>query len=189
MPALLALLLVAAPPAPAPGAPGDRGPSLSETAKLYFLAGDVRKALEWCTRGLKTEPKTCKPMIKALAEYGYLADKRDAFTPEQARAFLEWDRAISPTVPSKLTEPTIERFVAEPLRRARIIDQAGDRAAARQLVEQVLVVDPKHAGALALAKELAGLDGGALDGGTAKGGTDGAVGHAQARPQRLDGGR
>lgn len=183
MAALLALLLLAPPSAPA-----DKGPSLSETARLYFLAGDVRKALEWCTRGMKTEPRRCKPMIKALAEYGYLAERRDAFTPADAKAFLEWDRAISPTTPSKLTEPTIARFVTEPLARARALAAAGGAAPAQELVAQVLLVDPRNPAALALRDELrAGPDAGrpAADGG----GADEPVGQAQGRPRQAGSGR
>ncbi len=180
--ALCLTVLLAAPP-PAGAAPMGLPPSkkvvppAGETAKLFFLAGDVAKAVEWAQRGLKTDPKRCKPMLKALAEYGFLAGKRDDFTPEQARAFLEWDRAISPGVPGKITEPVIARFVTVPLSNARAMALAGQRERARTAVLAVLAVDPKHAQALALEKELA------------LGGPDaGAAGPAPSAPAPPDGG-
>lgn len=122
-------------------------PPAGETAKLFFLAGDLAKAVEWATRGLKTDAKNCKPMLKALAEYGFLANHTDEFTPAQARDFIKYDRAISPAAPGKLTQPIIERFVTGPLVRAA---QTTDKAEAKSIVERVLLVDPKNPEALSL---------------------------------------
>ncbi len=133
---------------PAAGA-SKKLPPAGETAKLYFLAGDLAKAVEWATRGLKTDAKVCKPMLKALAEYGFLAHHTDEFTPAQARDFIKYDRAISPAAPGKLTQPIIERFVSGPLARAL---QTSDKAEAKDLVERVLFVDAKNPEALSLQK-------------------------------------
>jgi len=129
-------------------------PPAGETARLYFLAGDVAKAVEWASRGVKTDSKVCKPMLKALAEYGALANHTDDFTPEQARAFIKWGRQISPTSVGKLTQPVIDRFITAPL--AHAVEMAGsDTAGAKALIERVLFVDPKHPEALALQKAFA----------------------------------
>ena len=148
MVALVLALVLSAPPAKAPAPPA------GETAKLFFLAGDVAKAVDWAQRGLKSDAAKCKPMLKALAEYGALANHTDDFTPEQAKAFLEWDRRISPGTPGKLTVPVIHHFVTAPLEKARADLKAGEPAAARALVLGVLKVDPKNADALALEQQL-----------------------------------
>jgi len=154
----LQLLLSQAPPLPpglpAPGTRGAKTPPASETARLYFLAGDPAKAMEWCRKGLKKEPKVCRAMLKALAEYEFLASHRDTFTVEQARDFVRWDRAIAPGAWSKLTEPTLERFVHGPVLLARRVWAAGDLAQAKKLVAGALTVEPKDPQALALKKEL-----------------------------------
>jgi hypothetical protein len=129
------------------------GPPQSETAKLYFLAGDLAKATEWASRCSKTEPPVCQPLLRALAEYASLARRTDDFTPEQARDFLKWDHAISPGFPGKLSQGVIARFVTGPLTRAHQI-AASDRTQARSLVEHVLSVDPANADAVKLKKAL-----------------------------------
>lgn len=148
MGALLLALVLAAPPKKLPAPPP------GETAKLYFLAGDVAKAVDWARRGVRTDAAKCKPMLEALAEYGALANHTDDFTPEQARAFLEWDRKISPGTPGKLTVPVINHFIVVPLERARADLQAGELAEARERLALVLAVDPKNAAALALEEQL-----------------------------------
>lgn len=156
--ALTVLVLQAAPPAAPPPKQGkpakvDSGPTAYDTAKLFFLAGDLATAQEWVLRGLKREPKTCGPLNKLLAEYNFLANHVDEFTPEQARDFLELDRKISPTVRGKVTERAWTRFVTKPLALAQ--EQAkGDVPQALQLVKQVLFVDPKNAEAVALMAKL-----------------------------------
>jgi hypothetical protein len=137
---------------PTKGPPGP-GPTAAETAKLYFLAGDIQRAQEWVQRGLKREPKTCGPLNKALAEYAFLANHLDEFTPEQAKEFLEIDRRISPTVRGKLTEKVFERYVRKPLDLAKSRSN-GDVPGALQIVGGILVIDPKNADALALKKTL-----------------------------------
>ena len=129
-------------------------PSLpASSARLSFLAGDLSTAVEWARRGVATEPEVCKPMLKALAEYAFLANHSDELTPEQARDFIKWDRVISPTVPGKLTQPVIARFVTGPLARAR--EMASSNAAqTKVLIERVLAVDPENAEALKLRKTL-----------------------------------
>ena len=146
------LLSQAAPPAtgPKPQAklPG-KGPTAYDSAKLYFLAGDLAKAQDWARRGLKREPKTCGPLNAALAEYNFLANHIDDFTPEQARAFLELDRKISPTVRGRVTERAFERWVKKPLSLAEARGQ-GDLAGSLGLIDQVLTIDPKNEEALRL---------------------------------------
>lgn len=151
--ALLFLVVIQAPPAPAKPARLGPGPTAYDTAKLFFLAGDLATAQEWARRGLKREPKTCGPLNKNLAEYNFLVNHIEALTPEQAKSFLELDRTISPTVRGKVTEKAFARFVSKPLELAK--DQApGDVPRALQLVKQVLYVDPKNPEALALEAEL-----------------------------------
>ncbi len=129
------------------------GPTAYDTAKLFFLAGDLATAQEWARRGLKREPKTCGPLNAQLAEYNFLANHIDEFTPTQAKDFLELDRKISPTVRGKITEKAFTRFVGKPLELAT--GQAkGDVPRALQLVEQVLAVDPKNPDAVALKARL-----------------------------------
>jgi hypothetical protein len=144
----LAVLLGQAPAKPPKGAP-----LASETAKLFFLAGDIATAQEWAQRGLKREPKVCGPLNKNLAEYAFLVSQIDQPTPEQVRSFFELDRKISPTVRGKLTEKVYERFVTKPLQLART-QADGGAAQALQLLEQVLFVDPKNAEALELKNQL-----------------------------------
>lgn len=151
--ALSALLTQAPPPAAPPKGKLGPGPTAYDTAKLFFLAGDLSTAQEWARRGLKREPKTCGPLNAQIAEYNFLATHIDEFTPDQAKAFLAIDRKISPTVRGQVTEKAFQRFVTKPLALAR--EQAtGDVPRALQLVDQVLFVDPKNPDALALKAKL-----------------------------------
>ena len=152
----LSFLVSQAPPVP-PVKQGTQrlapGPTAYDTAKLFFLAGDLATAQEWVRRGLKREPKTCGPLNKLLAEYNFLVNHIDEFTPDQAKAFLEFDRKISPTVRGQMTEKAFQRYVTKPLELAG--EQArGDVPRALQLLDQVLFVDPKNAEALALKTKL-----------------------------------
>lgn len=162
--ALALLVMQAAPPAGPPPKQGrpkiDPGPTAYDTAKLFFLAGDLATAQEWVLRGLKREPKTCGPLNKLLAEYNFLANHVDEFTPDQARDFLELDRKISPTVRGKVTEKAWARFVARPLELAQNQATGGGGPRALQLLEQVLFVDPNNAEALALKAKLIRPDAG-----------------------------
>lgn len=149
------LVTQAPPPAGPPKGKLGPGPTAYDTAKLFFLAGDLSAAQEWARRGLKREPKTCGPLNKQIAEYNFLANRIDEFTPEEAKAFLAIDRKISPTVRGQVTEKAFERYVAKPLALARA-QATGDIPRALQLVEQVLFVDPKNPDALALKASLTG---------------------------------
>lgn len=149
---LLTLALTQAPPGkPAP--PPGPGPSAAETAKLYFLAGDLQKAQEWVVRGLKKEPKTCGALRKLLAEYAFHANHLDELSLDDAKAFLALDRKISPTVRGKLTEKAFSRYVSKPLELAHARAN-GDAKGAMSLVDSVLAVDPANPEALALKKDL-----------------------------------
>lgn len=157
---LLLALVISGAPAGAPAAPPKgSGPTAAETAKLFFLAGDVLKAQEWARRGLQREPKTCGPIHKALAEYAFLLNHVDEFTPEQAKQFFELDAAISPTVRGKLTQKAYEKHVLKPLSLAKSRAD-GDVPGATQLLDRVLAIEPKNADALALRKSMTARDGG-----------------------------
>lgn len=147
---LSSVVLQTAPPKQAKVPPA---PSAYDTAKLFFLAGDLAKAQQWARRGLKQEPKTCGPLNIALAEYNFLANHIDEFTLEQAKTFLELDRKISPTVRGRVTEKAFFRYVSQPLEQARGWAD-GNRNGALQLVARVLAVDPKNPGALELQSRL-----------------------------------
>lgn len=139
----LALALLAA-------APPKKGPKASEMAHLYFLAGDLTHAVESAKKCNELEGGKCKAMFKALAEYQYLASRTERLTPAEAKQFIAYDRAISKTVPAKLTEKVIERFVKEPLDLAARAAAAGDREQAQGLAKAVLEVDPTNADAKAM---------------------------------------
>jgi hypothetical protein len=153
----LTLALLQLPPQKALGAP-----SRSETAKLFFLAGDLGKAQEIARAGVnsKTDGTKCKALLKLLAEYAFLANHIDELTPEQARQLLELDAAIAPGGVGKLTQKAVERFIDRPLSIARLRAQAGDVAAAASIARDILNVDPKHAETLAFLKALEARDGG-----------------------------
>ncbi len=149
--AALAVLLAAS----AFGAPPSKpaGPPPAELAQLYFLAGDLPSAQQTCSRVAQVDAR-CRALIKPLAEYAFLAGTRDSFTPAQAREYLALDARLSPKARSKLTEPTWQRFVQEPLARAKAWAQQGHAAEAVPVVEGVLLVVPAHAEAQALLQTL-----------------------------------
>jgi hypothetical protein len=151
---VLAVLLSQAPPA-LPG-PGDskRPPKASESARLYFLAGDLAAAREWCERGLKKERAVCKPFLEHLASYAYLVGRYAPLTPDEAREVLVLDRKLSPSAPGRLTTPVLERFVLGPLTRARLWAEQGAAGEAVTFVEAALRVDPSNAEARALRAHL-----------------------------------
>jgi len=161
---MLAIVLsLALSQAPAVTPPGP-GPAPSETAKLFFLAGDVAKAEEVARSGVKKDGKRCKPLLKLLAEYGYLVNHMDEFTPEQARQFIELDAKIAPGAVGQLTRKTIERFIDKPLEVARLRAKAGDVTGAAAIARDTLKVDSKHAEALAFLASLE-ADAGVADAG------------------------
>lgn len=152
--ALTVLLSQSAPTAPAPKArPTTRptgGPTAYDSAKLFFLAGDLPSAQDWAQRGLKKEPKTCGPLNKQLAEYAFLMSQMDRPTPEQVRDLFALDRQISRQVRGKLTEKVYERFVTKPLQLAHAQADGGGTVIALKLADEVLFVDPGNAEALQL---------------------------------------
>lgn len=152
----LSLAVTQAPPAAAKNAAPKppAGPTAYDTAKLFYLAGDLAQAQEWARRGLKREPKTCGPLNALIAEYNSMVSRIDELTPTEAKTFLEIDRKISPTVRGKITEKAFTRYVVKPLELAKS-NAAGDVPRALQLVDQVLFVDPKNPDALALKAQLA----------------------------------
>jgi tetratricopeptide (TPR) repeat protein len=173
----LAVVLAQLPPLPA-GLPGvdAKKPQMkaSETAKLYYLAGDLSTAREWCERGLKKEGPVCKPFLKHLAEYAFLLGKFEPLTLGEAKQVIELDRRLSPAAAGKLTKPVQERFVLGPLARARAWAIQGAPGEAIRFVDEALQVDPTNADAKALRLQLlAAADGGvpfdagvpAMDGG------------------------
>lgn len=144
---LTLLALLSAKPA------AEKPPSMIETAKLFFLAGDIPKAQDWARACLKREPKVCASINKWLAEYAFLASRIDEFTPEQAREFIELDKKIAPLAQGKMTKEVVERYVTKPFETAKARAN-GDEKGALGLLEKVLVVDPKHAEALELQKTI-----------------------------------
>lgn len=159
--ALLVIVVSQAPPPPAP--PGAlSAPTAIETARLYFLAGDLSTAREWGQRGLKREAKACKPMLKDLAEYAFLMGKSEELTLDEARQVLVLDKRISPKEPGKLTKKVIERFVVGPMKRAEAWAMQGAAGEAVRFVDDALKVDPSNVEAKALRARLVDIaDGGA----------------------------
>ena len=90
----------------APASEARKGPPASEMAKLYFLAGDLRRAIETARQGINSDPVKCKALYPMLVEYQFLVPRGDELTPAEARAFLEWDRKISPGTPGAGTGTT-----------------------------------------------------------------------------------
>lgn len=135
----------------APPAPPVKAPPFAETAKLFFLAGDLAKAQDWARQGLKREPRACRPLLTALAEYAYLVGRADELDPSQARQLLDLDRAISPGTPGRLTQPVLERFVLRPLQLATQHAKSGHDDSAQAIARQVLTVAPANLEAQALA--------------------------------------
>ncbi len=165
---MLSVLLIAvlSQPMPMPGVPGaDKAlaPTAIETARLYFIAGNIPSAREWGQRGLKKEAKACKPLLKDLAEYSFLLSKYEALTLEEAKLMIVLDRRISPKSVGKLTTPVIERYVMGPMARARLWAEQGAAGEAVKFVDDVLTVDPANAEAKGLrAQLLAVADGGVV---------------------------
>ena len=153
---LLLLLMTAAPAAEA----APTGPPPSELAKLFFLAGDLRKATETARLGVKVDPVRCRAIYPMLVEYEFLIPRADNLTPAEAKAFFEWDRKISPGTPGKLTTAVFRKYVETPLQLAHTAVNGDDLPRARKLLAQVLEVDPTNADALALKLSIAPKDGG-----------------------------
>jgi hypothetical protein len=152
---LLILLAGAPAPAPVPDADGGFGPTPREMAQLFFLAGDLRRAVEAGRRCVQLEKKKkCEPFYRALVEYEALISRNEELTLAEAKSYLEWDRLISPKEPGKLTKPVMRRYIEDPLAGARVAIQAGDTKSAKAAAERVLQVDPKNADAKALLVEL-----------------------------------
>ncbi len=149
-----------------PMVPKALAPTAFETAKLYYLAGDLGSSREWCERGLKKERKACEPFLKALAEYKFLMGKYEELTLDEAASVVALDKKLSSAAPGKLTKPILERFVRGPMMRARDWANQGAAGEAVRFVDDVLKVDPKNAEAIQLRKELlARADGGVVDAG------------------------
>ena len=138
------------------GPPGKGAPPAWETAKLFFLAGDLPRAQEWARRCVKSHPKICRPLNKNIAEYAFLAPRLDELTADQARQFFSIDRAISPGVPGKLTEKALERYVRRPLVIAAARLDQGDANGAQQLADQVRAVNATAAELVAFDARLQG---------------------------------
>ncbi|MBL8918278.1 MAG: hypothetical protein JNJ54_05420 [Myxococcaceae bacterium] len=159
--ALLGLLVTQAPP-PTAGGPGALAPTAIETARLYFIAGDLVTAREWLQRGQKKEAKVCRPALKSLAEYAFLLGKSEELTLDEARQVVELDKRISPKEPGKLTRKVIDRFVVGPLKRAEAWAMQGAAGEAVRFVDDALKVDPANPEAKALRARLLDIaDGGA----------------------------
>ena len=158
--ALLMVVLSQPMPMP-PGADKALAPTAIETARLYFIAGNLPLAREWGQRGLKKEAKVCKPLLKDLAEYSFLLSKYEALTLEEAKSMIALDRRISPKAVGKLTTPVVERYVTGPMGRARLWAEQGAAGEAVKFVDDALTVDPANVDARALrAQLLAVADGG-----------------------------
>ena len=149
------MLLCAAPPADRP-----KAPPASDMAILFFLAGDLRRAVDTCRLGMKTDPVKCKALYPMLVEYEFLVPRRESLTVAEAKAFVAWDRKISPAAPGKLTGAVMKRFVETPLHFARLAHASGEAAKAKRLLGEALEVDPLHADALALKAQLEARDAG-----------------------------
>jgi hypothetical protein len=84
----------------------------------------------------------------------YFRKDVEELTLAEARAFLEYDRKISPGTPGKLTAPVQRKYVEAPLNSAGVARGGGDLVRARKLVAEVLAVDPQNPDALKLSAEL-----------------------------------
>lgn len=154
--ALCLLLLCAAPPEA--GKP--KTPPASDMAILYFMAGDMRRAVETARGGMKTDAAKCKALYPMLVEYQFLVPKRDSLSVEEAKNFLAWDKKISPKAPGKLTGVVYRQYVETPLQYARTAHQGGDVERAKKLLADVLIVDATNEEALALKVAMAAPDAG-----------------------------
>ena len=134
-------------------APASKAPDVAASARLSFRAGDLAKAVDWASHCVRAQPEVCRPLLKALAEYGLLANHTDELTVDQARDFIRYDRVISPEAPGRITKAVIARFVTGPLSHARDL-AAAEPERAKALVDRVLEVDPSNADASELRKSL-----------------------------------
>jgi hypothetical protein len=124
---------------------GGAAPSPREMAQLFFLAGDLRRAIDAGRRCVELEgKKKCDPFYRALVEYQALVPKNDRLTLAEAKAYLEWDHEISPKAEGKLTTPVRQRYVTEPLEAAQRALEQGERVKAQLIVKGVLEVDPAN---------------------------------------------
>ena len=144
----------------APEAEKPKTPPASDMAVLFFMAGDMRRAVDTARAGMKTDAVKCKALYPLLVEYEFLVPKRDALTVEQARSFLAWDTKISPKASGKLTAAVVRKYVETPLHYARTANQGGDLVTAKKLLADVLTIDPTNADALALKALINQPDGG-----------------------------
>lgn len=146
---VVAMLATAPPDAGAPA------PTPREMAQLFFLAGDLKRAIDAGRRCVQLEGrKKCEGYYRALVEYEALIPRNDQLTPAEAKAYLEWDRFISPKEPGKLTRPVLRRYVEEPLIAAHQAAAAGEKGKAKEIAQRVLAVDPKNAEAKQLLAEV-----------------------------------
>ncbi len=142
--ALTLLLLCAEPVQKQPAPPA------SDMAILYFMAGDLRRAVDTARAGMKSDPVKCKALFPMLVEYQFLVPKRESLTLEEAKNFILWDKKISPKATGKLTPLVVKRYIDLPLQLARTANQGGDLARSKKFVADVLAVDPANEDALAL---------------------------------------
>jgi hypothetical protein len=119
---------------------------------VAFVAGDLARANEAAKACARKEPKVCRPLLKALGQYGPLAKAVDKLSPAQARQLLGLDRQLSPEGPGAITAKAIEHFVTSPMELARHHAASGNPAGARIIALQVLQIDPANTEAQALAK-------------------------------------
>ena len=151
----LCLLLLTAAPAEKP-----KAPPASDMAILYFMAGDLRRAVDTARLGMKTDAVKCKALYPLLVEYEFLVPKRDTLSVAEAKDFIAWDRQISPKASGKLTGSVIKRYIEAPLHYARTAHEGGEAAKAKKLLDDVLEIDPKNADALALKAKIEAPDSG-----------------------------
>ncbi len=136
-------------------------PKASDGVRAAFINGDLPQAQRAAGMCFKKEPKVCKELSRYLAEYTYLYSHVDSFKPEDAHTFIELDKKLSPKQRGRLTDHVIDRYVDKPFATAESLSH-GNEKLALEVVEKVLIVDPKHVDALALKKELLNkLDAGA----------------------------
>jgi len=135
-------------------------PKASEGVRVAFVNGDLTQAQKMAMMCSKSEPKICKQYVKWLAEYSFLYTHYDSLKPDDVRAFIDFDLKMSPKQRGRLTDHVIERYVNKPFETAKSLAN-GNQKRALEIVDIVLSIDPKHAEALALKKQLLSeLDGG-----------------------------
>ncbi len=148
MVAWVALLLLAA--APDAGLPM---PSARELAQSFFVAGDLKRAVDAGRQCLVIEGHDrCEPFYRALVEYKGRVPDNEHLTPAEAREYLEWDHVVSPNARGKLTEGVYRRFVTDPLEATQRLHVQGESAKALEMAQHVLEVEPHNDVALKLIK-------------------------------------